>query len=303
MEKCQFEKMESFSNENGEQTTRFCLAGLEQSQATTIGNALRRVLLTDLMGTAITAVRIYGINHEYGTIPGVREDVLEILLNLKQIKFHGVCLEPCFTTLEIGGPYLLTAVDITVPSDLKVINKKQYIATISEQTKLKLELQIESGRGYRLVTDELHRDFEPFLNIDAIFTPVKNVSYKVLDLYRFDEKLLEDLVLEITTDGSLNPKDALIEAAKILQNTFGSLTVGEPKALKPTTIISSRQILIEELQLSVRAYNCLKRANIRTIDDLTQYSIKELKEIKNFGQKSANEVIQKLQDRFDIRLN
>nr|YP_003002205.1 DNA-directed RNA polymerase alpha chain [Aureoumbra lagunensis]ACS36917.1 DNA-directed RNA polymerase alpha chain [Aureoumbra lagunensis] len=303
MEQFQFEKMDSFSNENGEKTTRFCLAGLEQSQGITIGNALRRVLLTDLMGTAITAVRIYGVNHEYGTIPGVREDVLEILLNLKQIKFHGTCSDPVLITLEIEGPYLLTAVDITVPSNLNVINTKQYIATISEQTKLKLELQIESGCGYRLVTDELHRDSGTFLNIDAIFTPVKNVSYKVLDLYRFDEKLLEDLVLEITTDGSLNPKDALIQAANILQNMFGSLTVGEPKALKQTTTISSRQILIEELQLSVRAYNCLKRANIRTIDDLTQYSIKELKELKNFGQKSANEVIQKLQDRFDIRLN
>lgn len=303
MEQFQFEKLESFSNENGEQTTRFCLKELEQSQGITIGNALRRALNHDLVGTGITAVHIYGINHEYGTIPGVREDVLEILLNLKQIKFQGFCSEPFFVTVELKGPTLFTAFDIPVLSDLIIINKKQYIATISEQASLKLELQIESGKGYRQVTDTLQSESGNFLNIDTNFNPVKNSSYQILDSYRFDEKILEDLELEITTDGSVTPKDALIQASKNLQEIFGSLTVCEPKILQLVQMPSSREILIEELHLSVRAYNCLKRVNISTIDDLMQYSIKELREIKNFGQKSANEVIQKLQDRFDIRLN
>lgn len=303
MQKFQFEKLDSFLNANGEQTTAFCLKALEKSKGITIGNTLRRVLLTDLKGTAITAIRVHGTNHEYDTIPGVREDILELILNLKQIKFEGILDEPYFCTLDIKGASLVTAADIEIKSGLRIINPNQYIVTVSEGSIFKLEFQIESGCGYRVVTDEINRDSGCFLNIDAVFTPVKNVSYDVFDSYNFDEKEVEDLHLEITTDGSLTPSEALLDSSQNLGQLFSSLDVCESGVLESPEEFSSREIFIEELQLSVRAYNCLKRAGIRTIEDLMQFSVKELKEIKNFGQKSANEVIQKLEDRFDIRLN
>lgn len=302
MQEYQFEKIESFSNENGEQTTRFCLKNLEPSYGITIGNTLRRILLTDLTGTAITSVRINGINNEYGTIPGVREDILELLLNFKLVKFKGLLESPYYTSLNVVGPHLVTAGDIPLMNGLKIVNSKQYIATILEQAELKFEVKIESGKGYRLLTDNMQRQTSDFLSLDTIFTPVKNVSYNIVDVDRFDNKFVENLELEITTYGTLTPSEALMEAAQILQNLFGSLTVCEPKILEPIEVNSAHETRIEELQLSIRAYNCLRTINIRTIEDLKQYSIKELKEIKNFGQKSADEVAQKLKDRFDIRL-
>jgi DNA-directed RNA polymerase subunit alpha len=303
MKQYQFEKTDSFVNENGEQTTHFCLKTLDSSHGITIGNTLRRVLLTDLPGTAITAVKINGIKHEYGIIPGFREDILELLLNLKQVKFKGLLEEPYYTNLAIKGPSLITAINIPVEAGLSVINSRQYIGTLSAETDLEIELKIESGKGYRLLTNDIQRTAGPFLHIDSIFTPVKNVNYKILDSYRFDEKDVEDLNLEITTDGSLTPNEALVQAAQILESIFGSLAIDDPTFSRTIDADASRKVLIEELQLSVRAYNCLKQINVTTIDDLVQYSLKELKEIKNFGQKSAHEVVKKLKDKFDIRLN
>lgn len=298
-----FEKLNSFSNKKGEQTTRFCLKNLEQSHGITIANPLRRILLTELEGTAITAFRIKGLSHEYGILAGMREDILELLLNFKQVKFKGILEEPFYVKLNITGPRLITAKDIPLMKGLNVINSTQYIATISEQCNFQLELKIESGKGYRLLTDDIERQSGNFLNIDAAFTPVKNVTYQLIDKVSFTEKIVEDLELEITTDGSLTPNEALFRSAQILQNLFGSLTVYEPKVSKSIEIDKSVEISIEELQLSMRAYNCLFNAKIRTIEQLSKQSIKELRQIKNFGQKSANEVVQKLKDKFGICLN
>lgn len=297
-----FEKVESFQSDNGQLTTKYYLKALDKGQGVTIGNALRRVLLTELDGIAISAVRVCGVHHEYGPILGVREDILEILLNLKQIKLQGTLDETCFVTLKVQGPNIATGNDIQLPENIRLININTYIASISAETNLTLELKIESGKGYSSSNYQKHQENSDFFPIDAIFTPVINVNFTVKDLYRFDEQPVEDLELIISTNGSITPDQALDKAAQKLANLFGSLMVCEPKILLPSEIETSRQTLIEELQLSVRAYNCLKRRNIRTINDLKKYSIKELKQIKNFGEKCANEVISKLRDRFDIIL-
>jgi DNA-directed RNA polymerase subunit alpha len=304
MQQFQFENVESYSNDLGEETSRFRLQGLTQGQALTIGNTLRRVLLTELEGTAITAVRIKGVNNEFATIPGVREDVLEILLNLKQIKFKGIIEKPFLTSLSITGPQLIAATHFGLPPTLSLLTPNHYIATISEQMDLELELKVESGTGYRTLDEDLQYNSKDFLNIDAFFTPVKNVNYEIRDSYKVDEKITETLDLEIVTDGSITPVEALNKSAHILQTLFGALIIDESN--KTVDAVPENEtklnVLIEELQLSVRAYNCLKRVNIQTIADLMQYSVKDLKEIKNFGQKSANEVVKKLSDRFDICL-
>jgi len=270
----------------------------------TIGNTLRRVLLTELKGTAITAVRIKGINNEFATIPGVREDVLEILLNLKQIKFKGLIDIPFLTHLSLQGPQIVTASQLNLSEDLSLLNPNHYIATISDHLNLELELKIESNTGYHIVDENSQNPSLNFLTVDSIFTPVKNVNYQIKESYKVDEKITEILDLEISTNGSITPKDALNQAAQLLQILFGSLVIDESTIFPINEVETETEldILIEELQLSVRAYNCLKRVNIKTIDDLIQYSVKELKEIKNFGQKSANEVVEKLQDRFNIYL-
>lgn len=305
MQQFQFEKIESYSNDLGEQSSRFLLKELTQGQGLTIGNTLRRVLLTELEGTAITAVRINGINNEFATIPGVREDVLEILLNLKQIKFTGLVTEPFFTHVSVQGPQLVTAANISLPNGLSLLNSNHYIAAVAEQTNFEIELKIESGTGYNFTDEENRISSGDFLSLDSIFTPVKNVNYQIKDSYKIDEKITEILDLEIITNGSITPNDALNKAALVLQTLFGSLVIDELQTnpVLPEQTETELDILIEELQLSVRAYNCLKRVNIKTIADLVQYSVKELKEIKNFGQKSANEVVEKLHDRFDICLS
>ena len=181
MQQFQFEKVESCSNDLGEQTSRFRLQGLAQGQGLTIGNTLRRVLLTELEGTAITAVQIKGINNEFATIPGVREDVLEILLNLKQIKFQGLLETAFLTSIVLKGPQLVTADHLVLPPTLNILNPNHYIATISEQTNLELELKIESGTGYLVLNDDSQSNSNDFLNIDVLFTPVKNVNDAIRD--------------------------------------------------------------------------------------------------------------------------
>ena len=264
MQQFQFEKVESCSNDLGEQTSRFRLQGLAQGQGLTIGNTLRRVLLTELEGTAITAVQIKGINNEFATIPGVREDVLEILLNLKQIKFQGLLETAFLTSIVLKGPQLVTADHLVLPPTLNILNPNHYIATISEQTNLELELKIESGTGYLVLNDDSQSNSNDFLNIDVLFTPVKNVNYEIRDSYKVDEKITEILDLEITTDGSITPLEALNKSSQILQALFGGLIIDESKnnVSSVPTIETELDILIEELQLSVRSYNCLKRVNI-----------------------------------------
>jgi DNA-directed RNA polymerase subunit alpha len=248
-------------------------------------------------------VKISGVKSEFSVLAGVREDVLELLLNLKQVKFRGLVDSPFFTRMEVQGPSIVTTSSLRLPSDVHVLNSSQYILTISDSINLELELKIESGIGYRKIDPSLKSSSNDFLMIDANFTPIKKVNFDMEDSYKIGEDGTETLRLEITTDGSLTPEDALNKATEISQTLFGSLLVDESTTVLPVKEEDKMDVSIENLELSVRAYNCLKSANIQTIADLRDYSVKDLKKIKNFGKKSAMEVVEKLQDRFGLCLN
>lgn len=298
-----FEKKGSFKDTNGHQTSRFHLKSLKKGQGVTIANPLRRILLTEIEGSAISAVRICGINNEYGQIPGVREDILEIMLNLKQIKIQGLLKKPYITSMEIEGPNLITANSIKLPNNLKIINPNHYIASIADNSFFKLEIKIESGKGYNYINSNQYKGVSEFFPIDTIFTPIINVSYTMKDVYCYNGDELEDLDLLISTNGTITPEKALMCAAQYIKILFGSLGICDTNELKSPDIKPIREIFIEELQLSVRAYNCLKQAKILTINDLSKFKVKELKQIKNFGNKCANEVVNKLREQFDIILD
>jgi DNA-directed RNA polymerase subunit alpha len=278
---------------------------LEKGQGTTLGNALRRTLLSDLEGAAIVAVRIAGVSHEFSTIPGVREDVLEILLNLKEIVFRTETKEPMVGRLSIQGPTIVTAGNFDLPSEVEVMDSNQYIATICGNNTLEMEFRIETNKGYHLIEKGGEEPSIDFLQVDAVFMPVRKVSYKVEDSRQNNESIQDELTLEIWTNGSITPHEAISEGSEILTSLFSPLKQIDFKSREDEEKSSDtkvNQILIEELQLSVRAYNCLKRAQIHSVADLLDYSQEDLIEIKNFGQKSAEEVIDALQKRLGINL-
>ena len=301
----QIECIESKTEDSNKQYGRFVLEPLKPGQGITVGNSLRRTLLADIKGTSIVDVRIAGVNHEFSTITGVREDVLEILLNLKEIVLKSHNDETQIGRLRIQGPAVITAGLLDLPPDIEVIDKRQYIATICNNTIFEMEFRIAQGYGYKLVENYINDKSIDFLHIDAVFMPVKKVNYSIQEK-RINTKLIQEkLILEIWTNGSLSPQQAIGEGAKILTNLFHPLTDINFKPAQPIETHEHNninQILIEELKLSVRAYNCLKRAQIHSISDLLDYSQEELLEIKNFGQKSAEEVIDALKNRLGINL-
>nr|YP_009745162.1 RNA polymerase alpha subunit [Halymenia maculata]QIG87172.1 RNA polymerase alpha subunit [Halymenia maculata] len=301
----QIECIESRTEGPRQQYGHFVLEPLKQGQGITVGNSLRRTILSDLQGAAIVAVRIAGINHEFSTITGVREDVLEILLNLKEIVLKSYSKEPQIGRIRIQGPAIVTAGLFDLPPDIKVIDPKQYIATICNNTIFEMEFRIEQGYGYRLVDKNINNKSVDFLQLDAVFMPATKINY-IVEEKRVNSTLIQEkLSLEVWTNGSLSPQEAISQGANVLTNLFHPLTNID---FKPADSIDQQneqpinQVLIEELQLSVRAYNCLKRAQIHSISDLLDYSQEELLEIKNFGQKSAEEVIEALQRKLGIRL-
>ena len=288
-----------------EQYGHFILEPLQQGQGITIGNSLRRTILSNLEGTAIVAVRIAGINHEFSTITGVREDVLEILLNLKEIVLKSYTKEPQVGRLRIQGPAIVTAGLLDLPSEVTVIDPKQYIATVCNNTIFEMEFRVEQGQGYRLVDKGIDNKSIDFLQIDAVFMPAKKFSYSVEEKRISSTLIQEKLSVEIWTNGSISPQEAISQGAYILTQLFHPLTNISFQPVDQNNIEEDKQIsqvLIEELQLSVRAYNCLKRAQIHSISDLLDYSQEELLEIKNFGLKSAEEVIEALKARLGISL-
>jgi DNA-directed RNA polymerase subunit alpha len=300
MSSLKFKQIESTVEKSGFHFGRFNLSSIKPGLGVTIGNTLRRVLLADLKGTAITAVRIAGINHEFSFLPGVREDILEILLNLKQIIFQSTIQEPIFASFKVQGPKVVTASLIDLDPQITLINENQYIATILDNSILEVEFKIERGVGYRLnnqITNELN-----FLDVDAIFMPVRRVNYDVDSVPLPSGELEESLTIDIWTNDSISPEDALQESSKFIVNIFSNLIEGEIEEPVVTPVSKTEDVLIEELQLSVRAYNCLKRAQIHSVSDLLQYSPQDLNEIKNFGQKSADEVFEALKDKLGITL-
>ena len=299
------EKMES-----GSIYGQFLINSLHPGQGLTIGNQLRRVLLNDLGGIAISAIRIPGINHEFATIPGVREDILEILLNLKGIVFKSKIQTPQFGRLKIQGPAVVTADLIQLPSNLEIINSNHYIMTISTSNILEIEFKFEYGTGYKLASQTFLEENENYLQLDTIFMPVQKVDFKIENVYDNNNNISERVFLDIWTNGSISPNEALKSAAQITIDLFALLLENkntekkdplEPKT-RSISIEPYTNIAIEELQLSVRAYNCLKKAQINTVGDLLQYSPEKLQELKNFGRKSADEVFSTLKNKLGIIL-
>ncbi|PSB29292.1 DNA-directed RNA polymerase subunit alpha [Stenomitos frigidus] len=306
MAQFQVECVESKTERDQSQNSRFVIEPLERGQGITLGNALRRVLLSNLEGAAVTAVRIAGVNHEFATIPGVREDVLDILLNMKKIVLKSYSSQPQIGRLLAQGPATVTADQFDLPSEVELVDPNQYVATLSAGATLEMEFRIERGKGYRTV--ERGRDETTaldFLQIDSLFMPVRKVNYTVEDGRSGGLIERDRLIMEISTNGSLTPQEALSQAANILVDLFNPLkeiTFEPSDDDEGDEENPANQIPIEELQLSVRAYNCLKRAQINSVADLLDYSQEDLLEIKNFGQKSAEEVVEALQQRLGITL-
>ncbi len=288
---------------------RFVIQPLERGYGVTIGNALRRVLLSSLPGVAITAVRIDGVQHEFSTIPGVTEDVAEIILNLKGVRFKAKDTTDANIRLSLKGPHVWTARDIgEATSHYEVLNPDHYIATLAEGAEVNLELRMGRGRGY-VPAEENKLPDDPIgvIPIDAIFTPIKNVRYTIKPT-RVGQKIeYERLELEITTDGSIAPEEALMQAATILRDHINLFITMEsepqPEVQKKEVdaeVQRIRELLsqpVDELDLSVRAQNCLKAANIRTIGDLVRRQESEMLKFRNFGRKSLQELIAVLEER------
>jgi DNA-directed RNA polymerase subunit alpha len=303
----QIECVESKTQKNQSQYGKFVLEPLERGQGTTVGNALRRVLLSNLEGTAITAIRIAGVNHEFATIAGVREDVLEIMLNMKEIVLKSYTHQPQIGRLVATGPATVTTANFDIPSEVEVVDANQYVATLADGAKLEMEFRVEKGKGYRAIERGKNETTSlDFLQIDSVFMPVTKVNYSVEDVRVDGSQAKDRLVMEIWTNGSISPKESLSQAADIIVDLFNPLKdlneLETSQSEYQDEVPPESQIPIEELQLSVRAYNCLKRAQINTVADLLEYSQEDLLEIKNFGQKSAEEVIEALQKRLGIML-
>jgi len=279
---------------------RFISEPFERGYAIAIGNAIRRILLSSIPGAAITSIKIEGVQHEFATIPGVMEDVSEIILNLKQLKLILYGEAPKKIFIEIEGEREVTAGDIKQDSDIKIFNPGLHIATLtSRDAKLFIEMEVDQGRGY-VTADKNKRDDMPIgmLPIDSIFTPVTNVKLEVENTRVGQVTDYDKLILSITTDGRISPETSLTQAALILReylNIFitqeGEIEIkedkiDEEKEKMKTTLAKS----VEELELSVRSSNCLKNANIKTIADLVTKSEVDMLKYRNFGRKSLNEI-------------
>jgi DNA-directed RNA polymerase subunit alpha len=289
---------------------RFTIQPLERGFGVTIGNALRRVLLSSLQGVAITAVKIEGVQHEFSTVPGVSEDVSDIILNLKGVRFRTEDTDAEGTVhLTMTGPGEWTAADIAeATSEFEVLNPDHHIATLDEDAKFSVDLRLERGRGY-VPGEENKRSDDPIgvIAIDAIFTPIKNVQYKVKPT-RVGQKIdYEKLDIEVETDASISAEDALAQAAAIMRdhvNLFIKMD-SEPQPVEEEQEVDAevqrvRELLaqpVDELDLSVRAHNCLKAANIKNIGDLVRREESEMLKFRNFGRKSLQELIEVLADR------
>ncbi len=310
----QIQCLETHSKNPTSLFAKFCIDSLQQGQGITLGNALRRTLLSSVPGTAITGARIAGVNHEFSTIPNVKEDVIEILLNIKQVVLKGIIDEPILARLDFCGPGIITVGDIKNNPRIKVIEPTQYIATVEANTNLEIDFLIESGYGYSLSEKKnKSSSIKDFLAIDAAFMPVRKVNFFIETSQISGDKKTENLIFEIETNGSITPIEATNQALEILSTLFNSLNfkndnpevAAKPviqKANPTSTKLDLHNTQIEELELSVRAYNCLKRADIQTIGELITYSKEELLEFKNFGQKSADEVCESLTRRFNTNL-
>ena len=282
---------------------KYVIEPLERGYGTTLGNSLRRVLLSSLPGTAATSIRIAGVQHEFSTIPGVKEDVTESVLNIKSIIARLHCDGPKTVYIEAAGECEVTAGDIKTDSEVEILNPDQHIATLGPDGALSMEITLGHGRGY--VPAEKNKSAQQVIGtipVDSIYAPVLKVNYAVENTRVGNQTDFDKLTIEVWTDKTISARDALSLGAKILcdhftlftdlSDTIGSRsTVVEKEVKQPDTVM---KMTIEELDLSVRSFNCLKRANINTVEDLTNKTQEEMIKVRNLGRKSLEEVEHKL---------
>lgn len=284
---------------------KFIIEPLERGYGITLGNALRRVLLSSIPGYSITEVKIEGASHEFTSLPGVIEDVPEIILNLKGVRFKLKEDGPVYFRLEKVGEGEVRAKDIQVGDKGEIVNPDHYIATLTKDGKLVMEIKVEKGRGYVPAEYSKNNEIGTILT-DGLFSPITKVNYSVSQVRVGKTSDYDSLVLEIHTDGTMDPKEALVRAARILIEQF-MVFLGEEKVTleTPTLEVSTLQhtlnLPIEELELSGRAYNCLKSANINYVGQLVQRTESELLKIRSFGKKSLDEIVEKL-SKLNLRL-
>ena len=288
---------------------KFICEPLERGYGTTFGNSLRRMLLSSLEGAAITSIRIDGVLHEFSTIPGVRDDVTNIVLNLKELCLKMTGNEPRIIRIDVEGEKEVTAADIICDADIEILNPDLHIATVNEDGKLKIEMTVERGRGY-VPADKNKKPYDTIgvIPIDSIFSPVKRVNYTVQDTRVGNVTDYDRLILEVWTDGSLRPEEAVSKAAgilvmhlKLFQNMDGlpeeeeeeEATFPEEEEDDSSKVLD---MTIEDLDLSVRSFNCLKRANINTVADLAEKTEDDMMKVRNLGRKSLEEVKKKLEE-------
>ena len=271
---------------------------LERGFGLTLGNALRRVLLSSLHGAAVTSVQIDGVLHEFSSIPGVREDVTDIVLNIKQLAVRSHANTPKRLTLKAKGPVELTAAQIETSADIEILNPELVICNLDDDAKISMEMTVEGGKGY-VSADQFLSEDSPIglIPVDAVFSPVKTVAYRVENTREGQILDYDKLTMEIVTDGTIRPDDAVAFAARILQDQLQLFInfeepKAEPKHIEPDRPKINRNLLrkVDELELSVRSANCLKNDNIIYIGDLVQKTEAEMLRTPNFGRKSLNEI-------------
>ena len=282
---------------------KFTIEPLEPGFGYTLGNSLRRTLLSSIPGAAITQVKIDGVLHEFGSIEGVTEDVTDIVLNLKELVIRSENEEPTMVHLRVTGPAEVKAGDIQLPAGVEILNSDHRIATLNKKATLSMELRVEQGRGY-VAAATAEKEAIGTIPIDALFSPVKRVTYEV-EPTRVEQMTNYDrLILDVETNGAIAPAEALSSAGSTLVELFqlfsnlgegaGGLVLGpEPGEDESSGVMA---MPIEDMDLTVRSYNCLKREGVATVGDLVQKSEEDLLEIRNFGQKSIDEVKAKLED-------
>jgi DNA-directed RNA polymerase subunit alpha len=295
-------KIECVETSPDRQYARFVVEPLEKGYGITLGNSLRRILLSSLPGAAVTSVKVEGVLHEFSTIPGVVEDVTDIILNLKALSLKIFDDETHTLRLEAEAPGLVTAGDIEPNSQVDILNKDLVIATLEEDAHLSMEIAVERGRGYRSAEKNKKDDIIGVIPVDSIFSPVTKVNYTVTAAWDAAGANYDRLSMEVWTDGSLNPEEAVSLSAKILHDylkIFMSLTekVSDVEIMINKVEEEKDKILdmsIEELDLSVRSYNCLKRAGINTVGELIMKTEDDMMKVRNLGKKSLEEVDEKL---------
>ncbi|EEW52107.1 DNA-directed RNA polymerase subunit alpha [Lactobacillus iners] len=299
----EFEKPNITVIDQEESYGKFVVEPLERGFGTTLGNSLRRVLLTSISGTALSYIMIDGVLHEFSTIPGVREDVTKIILNLKKLELKLLVDEEKMVEIDVEGPAVVTAADLKVDADVEILNPDQYICTIAEGGHLHMSIAIKNGRGY-IPASENKSDDMPIgvIPVDSLFSPIKKVNYQVENARVGKRDDYDKLTLELWTDGSITPNDALSFAAKILEEHFKVFMSADMSDQFANVMIEKEdksnekklEMTIEELDLSVRSYNCLKRAGINTVQELNNKSEADMMRVRNLGRKSLEEVKNKL---------